>query len=184
MLEITSIAADLMKIFAQRRYTTHRYDNSTAIELLKYLQTLAHAENVPTPKLDQYLAGEYPPLHMGCHIANTLCNQCGMEDVEVPDMTTMPLEEYQDICKNIFPEVILKIFPEPMEKLDPYINLLPIWELELYEKVSDEVWYGSDELRNTFALIRDYIYLCVNDWALSIAEQFFTSWNKDLLTQK
>jgi hypothetical protein len=69
MLEITSIAADLMKIFAQRRYTTHRYDDTTAIELLKYLQTLAQAEKVPTPKLDQYLAGEYPPVHMGCHIA-------------------------------------------------------------------------------------------------------------------
>ena len=69
MLEITSIAADLMKIFARRHYNSDRYDDTTAIELLKYLQTLAHAEKVPTPKLDQYLAGEYPPVHMGCHIA-------------------------------------------------------------------------------------------------------------------
>ena len=84
MLEITSIAADLMKIFAQRKYNLHRYDDTTAIELLKYLQTLAQAEKVPTPKLDQYLAGEYPPVHMGYHIANILCNQCGMEDVEIP----------------------------------------------------------------------------------------------------
>ena len=44
MLEITSIAADLMKIFAQRHYSNNRYDDTTAIELLKYLQTLAHAE--------------------------------------------------------------------------------------------------------------------------------------------
>ena len=57
MLEITSIAADLMRIFAQRHYSNDRYDDTTAIELLKYLQTLAHAEKVPTPKLDQYLAG-------------------------------------------------------------------------------------------------------------------------------
>ena len=184
MLEITSIAADLMRIFAQRHYSNDRYNDTTAIELLKYLQTLAHAEKVPTPKLDQYLAGEYPPVHIGCHIANTLCNQCGMEDVEIPDMTTMSLEEYQDICKNIFPEVILKIFPEPVAKLDPYINLLPIWELELYEKVSDEVWYGSDELRNVFALVRDYISLCVYDWYCCIAERFFASWNEYLLTQK
>ena len=84
MLEITSIAANWMKIFAQRRYNSPRYDDTIAIELLKYLQTLAHAENVPTPKLDQYLAGEYPPVHMGYHIANILCNQCGMEDVEIP----------------------------------------------------------------------------------------------------
>ena len=184
MLEITSIAADLMRIFAQRNYSSDRYDDTTAIELLKYLQTLAHAEKVPTPKLDQYLAGEYPPVNIGCHIANILCNQCGMEDVEIPDMNTMPLEEYRDICKNIFPEVILKIFPEPIAKLDPYVNLLPIWELELYEKVSDEVWYGSDELRNVFALVRDYIYLCVYDWYCCIAERFFASWNKYLLTQK
>ena len=106
MLEITSIAADLMRIFAQRHYSSDRYDDTTAIELLKYLQTLAHAEKVPTPKLDQYLAGEYPPVNIGCHIANILCNQCGMEDVEIPDMNTMPLEEYQDICKNIFPEIM------------------------------------------------------------------------------
>ena len=184
MLQITSIAADLMRIFARRHYHSDRYDDTTAIELLKYLQTLAHAEKVPTPKLDQYLAGEYPPVHIGCHIANTLCNQCGMEDVEIPDMTAMPLEEYQDIGKNIFPEVILKIFPEPVAKLDPYVNLLPIWELELYEKVSDEVWYGSDELRNVFALVRDYIYLCVYDWSCCIAERFFASWNEYLLTQK
>ena len=52
MLEITSIAADLMRIFAQRNYSSDRYDDTTAIELLKYLQTLAHAEKVPTPKLD------------------------------------------------------------------------------------------------------------------------------------
>ena len=84
MLEITSIAADLMKIFAQRKYNANRYDDTTAIELMTYLQTLAHAEKVPTPKLDQYLAREYPPVHIGCHIANTLCNQCGMEDVEIP----------------------------------------------------------------------------------------------------
>ena len=184
MLQITSIAADLMRIFARRHYNSDRYDDTTAIELLKYLQTLAHAEKVPTPKLDQYLAGEYPPVHIGCHIANTLCNQCGMEDVEIPDMTTMSLEEYQDICKNIFPEVILKIFPEPVAKLDPYVNLLPIWELELYKKVSDEVWYGSDELRNVFALVRDYISLCVYDWYCCIAERFFASWNEYLLTQK
>jgi len=56
--------------------------------------------------------------------------------------------------------------------------------LELYRKVSDEVWYGSDELRNVFALIRDYIHLCVNDWSLHMAELFFTSWNEYLLTQK
>ena len=184
MLQITSIAADLMRIFARRHYNSDRYDDTTAIELLKYLQTLAHAEKVPTPKLDQYLAGEYPPVHIGCHIANTLCNQCGMEDVEIPDMTTMSLEEYQDICKNIFPEVILKIFPEPVAKLDPYVNLLPIWEWELYKKVSDEVWYGSDELRNVFALVRDYISLCVYDWYCCIAERFFASWNEYLLTQK
>ena len=61
MLEITSIAADLMRIFAQRHYNSDRNDDTIAIELLKYLQTLAHAEKVPTPKLDQYLAGEYPP---------------------------------------------------------------------------------------------------------------------------
>ena len=64
MLEITSIAADLMRIFAQRNYSSDRYDDTTAIELLKYLQTLAHAEKVPTPKLDQYLAGEYPPVNI------------------------------------------------------------------------------------------------------------------------
>ena len=52
MLEITSIAADLMRIFALRHYSSDRYDDTTAIELLKYLQTLAHAEKVPTPKLD------------------------------------------------------------------------------------------------------------------------------------
>ena len=69
MLQITSIAADLMRIFAQRHYNSDRYDDTIAIELMKYLQTLAHAEKVPTPKLDQYLAGEYPPVHMGCHIA-------------------------------------------------------------------------------------------------------------------
>ena len=49
MLEITSIAADLMRIFAQRHYNADRYDDTTAIELLKYLQTLAHAEKVPAP---------------------------------------------------------------------------------------------------------------------------------------
>ena len=185
MPEITSVAADLMKIFAQREYNSKWYDDTNAIELLKYLQTLAHAENVPTPKLDQYLAGEYPPVNMKCHIVDTLCNQCGMENVEESlDMTTISLEEYQEICKNIFPDIILRIFPEPVVKLDPYINLLPIWWLELYRKVSDEVWYGSDELRGTFALIRDYIYLCVHDWELHTAELFFTSWNEYLLTQK
>ena len=184
MLEITSIAADLMKIFARRHYNSDRYDDTTAIELLKYLQTLAHAEKVPTPKLDQYLAGEYPPVDMGWHIDDILRNRCGMEYEGFTDVSTMPLDQYQDICKNIFPEIILKIFPEPVAKLDPYINLLPVWELELYEKVSDEVWYGSDELRNVFALVRDYIYLCVHDWALHTAELFFTSWNEYLLTQK
>lgn len=184
MPEITSVAADLMKIFAQRKYNTHRYDDTTAIELLKYLQTLAHAEKVPTPKLDQYLAGEYPPVDMGWHIDDILRNRCGMEYEGFTDVSAIPLDQYQDICKNIFPEIILKIFPEPVAKLDPYINLLPIWELELYRKVSDEVWYGSDELRGTFALIRDYIYLCVHDWELHTAELFFTSWNEYLLTQK
>ena len=29
MLEITSIAADLMKIFAQRKYNANRYDDTT-----------------------------------------------------------------------------------------------------------------------------------------------------------
>ena len=184
MLEITSIAADLMKIFARRHYNSDRYDDTTAIELLKYLQTLAQAEKVPTPKLDQYLAGEYPPVDMGWHIDDILRNRCGMEYEGFTDVSAIPLDQYQDICKNIFPEIILKIFPEPVAKLDPYINLLPIWELELYRKVSDEVWYGSDELRGTFALIRDYIYLCVHDWELHTAELFFTSWNEYLLTQK
>ena len=184
MLEITSIAADLMRIFAQRKYNANRYDDTTAIELLKYLQTLAQAEKVPTPKLDQYLAGEYPPVDMGWHIDDILRNRCGMEYEGFTDVSTIPLDQYQDICKNIFPEIILKIFPEPVAKLAPYVNLLPIWELELYKKVSDEVWYGSDELRNVFALVRDYIHLCVNDWALSIAKLFFTSWNEYLLTQK
>ena len=45
MQEITSIPTELIKIFANAGNPPRRYDDAIALELLKYLQSLARAEN-------------------------------------------------------------------------------------------------------------------------------------------
>jgi hypothetical protein len=45
MLEITSIAANLMKIFAQRKYNSPRYDDTTAGIFRRSLTRARRAES-------------------------------------------------------------------------------------------------------------------------------------------
>lgn len=184
MPEITSIPTELIKIFANAGNPPRRYDDAIALELLKYLQSLASAEKLATPSLDLYLAGKYPAMDLGRHIINVLRDRLDAPELEKPDVGQMSAEEYREACANIFPRVVLDIYPTPSETLDPYANLFPVWTLELKEKVAEEVWYGSEKLRNTFFMIREYIFLCANNWPEGSAYWFFTMWNGYLLNHQ
>ena len=184
MTEITSIPTELIKIFANAGNLPRRYDDAIALELLKYLQSLARSEKLATPSLDLYLAGKYPAMDLGHHIVNILRDRLDAPELERPDVGKMSAEEYREVCANIFPRVVLDIYPTPSKTLDPYANLFPVWTLELKERVAEEVWYGSETLRNTFFMIREYIFLCANNWPEGLAHWFFIMWNGYLLNHQ
>ena len=184
MTEITSIPTELIKIFANAGNLPRRYDDAIALELLKYLQALARSEKLATPSLDLYLAGKYPAMDLGRHIVNILRDRLDAPELERPDVGQMSAEEYREVCANIFPRVVLDIYPTPSKTLDPYANLFPVWTLELKERVAEEVWCSSEKFRNTFFMIREYIFLCVNNWPEGLAHWFLIMWNGYLLNHQ
>lgn len=184
MTEITSIPTELIKIFANAGNLPRRYDDAIALELLKYLQSLARSEKLATPSLDLYLAGKYPAMDLGRHIVNILRDRLDAPELERPDVGQMSAEEYREVCANIFPRVVLDIYPTPSKTLDPYANLFPVWTLELKERVAEEVWCSSEKFRNTFFMIREYIFLCVNNWPDGLAHWFLIMWNGYLLNHQ
>ena len=184
MTEITSMPTELIKIFANAGNLPRRYDDAIALELLKYLQALARSEKLATPSLDLYLAGKYPAMDLGRHIVNILRDRLDAPELERPDVGQMSAEEYREVCANIFPRVVLDIYPTPSKTLDPYANLFPVWTLELKERVAEEVWCSSEKFRNTFFMIREYIFLCVNNWPEGLAHWFLIMWNGYLLNHQ
>ena len=164
MTEITSIPTELIKIFANAGNLPRRYDDAIALELLKYLQALARSEKLATPSLDLYLAGKYPAMDLGRHIVNILRDRLDAPELERPDVGQMSAEEYREVCANIFPRVVLDIYPTPSKTLDPYANLFPVWTLELKERVAEEVWCSSEKFRNTFFTIIWIVKKCRVDF--------------------
>ena len=185
MSEIKSIPHELIRIFArQGKSMPKHHDDAIAVDLLFYLQKLAQEEKLHVPALDMYLAKKYPRIDMGVQIINILRDKLDNSELEKPNVASMTDAEYVDICKNVFPSIVLETYPKPENAVDPYKNLFAAWTLEVGERIKEEIWYGSKKIRNIFNLIREYIFLNVNDWPEGAAHWFFVMWNGYLLTHE
>jgi hypothetical protein len=183
MPKTTSIPTDLIRIIAEAgSHLPRQYDDHIAVALLKYLQAQAAEAKLAIPSLDLYFSGKYPAIDLGQHIVNALHN--AHPELQKPDVRRMTEEEYREVCGSIFPPVVLKFYPAPSDYLDPYRNLFPLWILELGKKVAEEVKCCSAAVRLAFGMVRDYIFLCANNWPEGLAHWFFIMWNGYLLNHQ
>ena len=183
MPKTTSIPTDLIRIIAEVGSRLPRqYDDHIAVALLKYLKAQAAEAKQAIPSLDLYFSGKYPAIDLGLHIVNALHNT--HPELQKPDIGHMTEEEYREVCGSVFPPVVLKFYPAPSDYLDPYRNLFPLWILELGKKVAEEVKCCPAAVRLAFGMVRDYIFLCANDWPGNTSHWFFIMWNVYLLSRK
>ncbi len=183
MLDFHKVSGELIAVFAEHGKSSvdaQLANNDVAIDLLRFLHRLAQSEQLPLPSLDRYLAGKHPVINLSMHARNHLHFIRDLQADNAFLLSKYSQGEYEQLCRDQFPRVVLDACPIPADNIGAYKNFFVTWFFELSDMLGEDTYHASADFRLVFRIIREYIDFRIYAWPDEHLPSLFKRWNQFL----